>query len=62
MKKFRVPRFRRTLSYWLNTLINLGFTLEYFSEPFANDEAIKNYPSLAATRVIAWFLIIRCRK
>ncbi len=62
MKKFCVPRFRRTLSYWLNTLINSGFTLEYFSEPFANDETIKNYPSLVATRVIAWFLIIRCRK
>ncbi|MFX0041944.1 MAG: class I SAM-dependent methyltransferase [Candidatus Hodarchaeota archaeon] len=62
MKKFCVPRFRRTLSYWLNTIINAGFTLESFNEPFANDEAIKKYPGLAATRVIAWFLIIRCRK
>jgi ubiquinone/menaquinone biosynthesis C-methylase UbiE len=62
MKKFRVPRFRHTLSYWLNTIIRSGFTLEYFSEPFANDEAIKIKPSLASTRVIAWFLIIRCRK
>jgi len=62
MKKFCVPRFRHTLSYWLNTIINSGFILEYFKEPFANDETIKKHPGLVATRVIAWFLLIRCRK
>jgi len=60
--EFRIPVFRRTLSAWLNLLIKSGFTLEAFSEPTATDESVSRYPELAVTRVIAFFLIIRCRK
>jgi ubiquinone/menaquinone biosynthesis C-methylase UbiE len=60
--KFRIPRFAMPLSKWLNLLIETGFTLEKFYEPMPDDETVKKYPSLSYTQVIAWFLIIRCRK
>ncbi|MHC4753676.1 MAG: class I SAM-dependent methyltransferase [Planctomycetota bacterium] len=62
MPKFKIPVFTRTLSKWLNLLIDTGFVLEQFAEPKADDETIRKYPSLADTQVIAYFLIIRCRK
>jgi ubiquinone/menaquinone biosynthesis C-methylase UbiE len=59
---FRIPRFDRTLSFWLNLLIETGFTLEQFEEPYADDEAIRKHPTLADSRIIAYFLHLRCRK
>ncbi len=32
MKKFKIPRFERTLSQWLNLLIKTGFIFEEFNE------------------------------
>jgi SAM-dependent methyltransferase len=61
-KNFQIPVFRRTLSSWLNLLIDAGFDLEAFREPSADEQAVKKYPALAVTRTIAFFLIIRCRK
>ncbi|MHC5061466.1 MAG: class I SAM-dependent methyltransferase [Planctomycetota bacterium] len=60
--KFKTPYFFLTLSNWLNLLINAGFVLEYFAEPTADDETIKQVPHLADTQIVAYFLIIRCRK
>jgi ubiquinone/menaquinone biosynthesis C-methylase UbiE len=62
MPKFKIPRFTRPLSKWLNSLINAGFVLEKFVEPRPDNEAIKKYPSLSYAQVVAWFLIIQCRK
>lgn len=62
MRKFRVPRFTRTLSEWLNLLIDTGFILEKFCEPYADDEVLKKHPEEYDSRIISWFLIIRCRK
>ena len=62
MRKFKIPRFTRTLSEWLNLLIDTGFILEKFCEPYADDETIKKYPEEYDSRIIPWFLIIRCRK
>ncbi|MHA2006083.1 MAG: class I SAM-dependent methyltransferase [Promethearchaeota archaeon] len=62
MKRFRIPRFTRTLSEWLNILIEEGFILERFCEPYAEDDILKRYPGEYDTRIIPWFLIIRCRK
>lgn len=59
---FRVPRFTRTLSSWLNMLMDTGFVLERFEEPAADEEVLKRYPYLDDTRVIAFFLLVRCRK
>ncbi len=60
--KFRIPRFFHTLSTWLNMLTAIGFVMEECAEPYASDESIAIYPSLAATRVIACSLHLRCRK
>ncbi len=59
---FKVPRFTRPLSVWLNLLIEAGFTFEQFGEPKATDETVENFPYLADTQIIAYFLIVRCRK
>ena len=59
---FQIPRFDRTLSYWLNLLMETGFLLEQVAEPYADDEAIRQYPQLADSRIIAFFLHMRCRQ
>ena len=62
LPKFRIPRFTRTLSSWLNLLIATGFRLEYFDEPSADTALIEQHPEVADTRIIAYALSIRCRK
>lgn len=61
-KKFRIPVFRRTLSSWMNLLLDAGFAIERFDEPSADEKTAQRVPQLACTRVIAFFLIVRCRK
>jgi ubiquinone/menaquinone biosynthesis C-methylase UbiE len=62
LPKFKVPRFTRTLSQWVNMLIQAGFFIEFMNEPKASDEAIQQHPFLQDTQVVAYFLHIRCRK
>jgi len=59
---FQIPCFYHTLSEWLNLLIDIGFRLERFVEPHADKETARKCPQVADTRVVAYFLIIRCRK
>lgn len=62
LPKFKVPRFTRTLSQWVNLLIQAGFIIEYMNEPKASEEVVKHYPFLQDTQVVAYFLHIRCLK
>ena len=62
VRKFRIPRFTHTLSGWLNMVIAAGFSLEHFCEPFPSDAALATDPGLYDLRIIAYFLIVRCRK
>ena len=62
MDKFKIPRFRKILSEWLNLLIGYGFVLEKFSEPHIDKEKLKEYPKEYDSLIIPFFLIIRCRK
>ncbi len=62
LPKFRTPTFHRTLSGWLNLVVNTGFVIKYVHEPTAPDEVITKVPHLADTRIIAHFLIVRCSK
>ncbi|MFW9818378.1 MAG: class I SAM-dependent methyltransferase [Candidatus Thorarchaeota archaeon] len=62
MRKFKIPRFSRTLSEWLNLLIEKGFILERFCEPYIEDDILKVHPEEYDSRIIPFFLIIRCRK
>ena len=59
---FRVPRFHRPLSQWLNLLLAAGFVLERCEEPRASDEAVRSHPSLQDAQVVAYFLHVRVRK
>jgi hypothetical protein len=51
LRPFRVPRFTRTLSEWLNLLLDSGFVLDRFGEPRPSDEAVRDQPGLQSARV-----------
>ena len=59
---FEIPVFHRTLSEWLNTVLDAGFALERVLEPVADAETISRVPTVSDTRVVAYFLHLRCRK
>jgi hypothetical protein len=59
---FRVPRFHRTLSSWLNLLIGTGFVIEEIGEPMADETAASEFPAVQDTRVVPLFLHVRVRK
>ncbi len=62
LPKFRVPRFDRTLSQWLNLLVDTGFHLERVAEARPTDEAVAACPEVQDAQVVAYFLHIRVRK
>jgi len=59
---FKVPHFTRTLSQWLNLLLEAGFNLERVSEPRPSDEVVQQHPNIQDAQVVAYFLQIRARK
>ena len=60
--KFKVPRFTRTVSQWLNLLVETGFRIERIGEPRPTDEAVRGCPDLQDSQVVAYFLHVRVRK
>jgi SAM-dependent methyltransferase len=62
VRNFRIPRFTRTLSAWMNLIFDCGFTIERIAEPCPSDTALQADPNLYDMRIIPYFLIIRCRK
>ena len=59
---FKTPRFTRTLSQWMNLLIDAGFILERIEEPRPSDEVVKQCPNIQDAQVVAYFLHVRARK
>ncbi len=59
---FKVPRFTRTVSQWLNLLIETGFVLERIEEPRPDDETVRQCPNIQDAQVVAYFLHIRARR
>jgi len=59
---FRVPRFTRTVSQWLNGLIETSFVIERLAEPRPSDETVRRCPNIQDAQVVAYFLHIRARK
>ena len=59
---FQIPVFMRPLSSWLNRLVEAGFVLERFGEPYPDDEAVGERPGLQDAQVVAYFLHVRARK
>lgn len=62
LPKFKTPRFTRTVSQWLNLLIETGFRLERIEEPRPSDETVRACPDMQDAQVVAYFLHIRARK
>jgi ubiquinone/menaquinone biosynthesis C-methylase UbiE len=62
LRPFQVPRFQRTLSFWLNTVVAAGWTIERVEEPTASDDVVQRCPYLQDTQVAPFFLHVRCRK
>ncbi|HYL35718.1 MAG TPA: class I SAM-dependent methyltransferase [Bryobacteraceae bacterium] len=62
LKPFEVPAFHRTLADWLNAVCDTGFVLERVTEPSADEETARRVPAVSDTRVVAYFLHVRCRK
>jgi len=61
-RKFRIPRFFRTLSGWVNLIAGNGFRIEKMDEPLADEETAEKCPHVADTRHVGYFLITLCRK
>jgi ubiquinone/menaquinone biosynthesis C-methylase UbiE len=61
-KPFRVPRFHRTLSAWVDMIVQSGLAIEKIGEPSVNDEQLRRFPDLADTRVVPLSIIFRVRK
>jgi SAM-dependent methyltransferase len=59
---FKVPRFTRTLSQWLNLVLETGFVLERIAEPYPSNETVRRCRRIQDTQVVAYFLHIRARK
>jgi ubiquinone/menaquinone biosynthesis C-methylase UbiE len=62
LPKFKTPRFTRTVSQWLNLLIETGFVLERIEEPRPSDATVRACPDMQDAQVVAYFLHIRVRK
>ncbi len=62
MRKFRMAYFDRTLGEWINMLLDTGFRIERMAEPRADEKTVAECPEVADTRLVAYFLIVRCRK
>ena len=59
---FRVPRFHRTLSGWVDLILEAGLVIERFNEPCVSVELAKAKPVFEDTRVAPPFLHIRVIK
>jgi len=62
LPKFQTPRFTRTLSQWLNLLLDAGFRLERVEEPRPSDETVALCPTIQDAQVVSYFLHVRVRK
>ena len=62
LKPFEIPRFHRTLAEWINAVVEAGFAVERVEEPRADADTARRVPAVSDTRLVAYFLHVRCRK
>jgi ubiquinone/menaquinone biosynthesis C-methylase UbiE len=62
LPNFKTPVFKRTLSQWLNLIVEAGFHLERIEEPRPSDETVRKCHHLQDAQVVAYFLHIRVRR
>ena len=56
---FRIPRFTRPISAWLNLLVDSGITIEHLAEPRPSDADVARVPRLELAQSVAYFLHLR---
>jgi len=56
------PLFKRKLSDWINALSHQRFHIEVCYEPQPKLADIEKYPILKQAAIVAFFIILRCRK
>jgi SAM-dependent methyltransferase len=61
MRPFHTVNFHRPLADWINMIADAGLRIERAVEPYATPELAAQYPRIADTRVVAYFLHLRCR-
>jgi hypothetical protein len=59
---FTITYERRTLTGWLNAVLNAGLTIEAIDEPRADEATARTHPEVADTRIVPYFLLVRARK
>jgi ubiquinone/menaquinone biosynthesis C-methylase UbiE len=59
LPQFKTPRFTRTVSQWLNLLVETGFVIERVEEPRPSDETVRKCPDVQDAQVVAYFLHVR---
>jgi SAM-dependent methyltransferase len=62
LRKFKIPRFTRTVGQWLNLLTDTGFVLERVEEPRPSSDTVQTCPDMQDAQIVAYFLHIRSRK
>ncbi len=62
LAKFKTPMFNRTLSEWVNLVVEARFTIERMGEPHPSDEVVRESPNVQDAQVVAYFLHVRVRK
>ncbi|MGJ3241542.1 MAG: class I SAM-dependent methyltransferase [Opitutales bacterium] len=60
--KFKVPRFTRTISEWVNLVIDAGFILERLGEPKPESPEARTDPYVRDMAMVPYTLVIRSRK
>ena len=60
--KFRIPRFHRSLGWWLNHVIAAGFVIEQIGEPRPTPEEVERHPYLWDEREVPLYLHVRARR
>ncbi|MBX9669433.1 MAG: hypothetical protein K2X93_17560 [Candidatus Obscuribacterales bacterium] len=61
-KPFRVAHFHKTLSSWINLLIDKGFAIKRLLEPCPTPDALEAYPPLRCMLNVPLFLHVRVDK
>jgi SAM-dependent methyltransferase len=61
-RPFTITYARRTLSSWLNAVLNSGLSIDAIHEPHADGATAAEHPEVADTRIAPYFLLVRARK
>lgn len=61
LRPFRIPRFLKTVSRWINLVVEAGFAIEHLAEPRPSDDDVRAQPRLQDAQIVAYFLHVRAR-